>query len=164
MTDPLEQALSGAGILPQPHMGNPFAGDTSQPESLEARHKALQAAAAALYEAGHWTCDRGAADQQVKLWENLRDAMGRTPGNAPAQPEKENVSIAVANDASGDVDGYYLFDDAIDAEYNASGKEIWEFIADKGAGIVRFDSITQAAAYAEANNLVITEDFGVCVY
>jgi len=41
----------------------------------------LHAAATALYEAGHWRCDRPC--DEVALWTELRDALGRTPGAAP---------------------------------------------------------------------------------
>lgn len=41
----------------------------------------LQKAATALYEAAHWTADRPVDD--VALWTELRDALGREPGGAP---------------------------------------------------------------------------------
>lgn len=46
----------------------------------------LFSAASNLYEAGHWTCDRQV--NEMALWEALRDAMERKPGNAPV-PIKE---------------------------------------------------------------------------
>ena len=42
---------------------------------------ALHKAATALYEAGCWSCDRPV--DETGLWEALRDALGRKPGNAP---------------------------------------------------------------------------------
>lgn len=39
----------------------------------------------ALYDAGHWTCDRNV--DEAKLWENLRDEMGRESGTAPKPQE-----------------------------------------------------------------------------
>jgi hypothetical protein len=41
----------------------------------------LRAAATAIYEAGHWTCDRPV--DEVGLWTELRDALGRNSGGAP---------------------------------------------------------------------------------
>lgn len=35
----------------------------------------------ALYGAGHWTCDRSV--DEAKLWENLRDEIGRESGTSP---------------------------------------------------------------------------------
>lgn len=47
----------------------------------EADIKRLYQAATELYEAGHWKCDRSV--DELGLWTNLRDALGREPGNAP---------------------------------------------------------------------------------
>jgi hypothetical protein len=41
----------------------------------------LHFAAATIYDAGHWTCDRDV--HEAALWERLRDALGRKPGTAP---------------------------------------------------------------------------------
>ena len=45
------------------------------------KNDTLEKAANALYDAGHWTCDRPVAE--AALWEALRDALGRKPGTAP---------------------------------------------------------------------------------
>ena len=50
------------------------------------KYEKLIKAVNALYDAGHWTCDRD-VDEQT-LWEAVRDAMGRKPGGAP-RPLKE---------------------------------------------------------------------------
>ncbi len=56
-------------------------------EKLETRLVELMQAATKLYEAGHWTCDRSTTTsvgvRENVLWQNLRNALGRTPGFAP---------------------------------------------------------------------------------
>ena len=49
----------------------------------------LHNACAALYDAGHWTCDRDVDAKQ--LWTELRDAMGREPGSSPTPLEQEPI-------------------------------------------------------------------------
>lgn len=47
-------------------------------------HAGLRRAALALYEAGLWKCAGLHPVEQVKLWDDLRDALGLTPGHATA--------------------------------------------------------------------------------
>jgi hypothetical protein len=51
-------------------------------EVLEAENERLRKAVSEVYYAAHWTPDRPC--DAVKLWTDLRDAAGLTPGNAPA--------------------------------------------------------------------------------
>lgn len=46
--------------------------------TIKRLHARLYAAATALYEAGHWYCDRPV--DEGGLWTELRDALGRDPG------------------------------------------------------------------------------------
>jgi hypothetical protein len=39
-------------------------------------------AAEALYRAGRWSCEALPAEDQARLWEDLRDALGFAPGTA----------------------------------------------------------------------------------
>ena len=41
-------------------------------------------AANAIYDAGYWTCDKECGNEE-KLWEALRDALGREPGTGPGK-------------------------------------------------------------------------------
>ena len=43
--------------------------------------KRVKDAANAIYDAGYWTCDRPVDDK--KLWEELRDSLGRESGRSP---------------------------------------------------------------------------------
>jgi len=71
------EAIAALGIE---NFGGQFVGPFVAGEST--RHVLrLQAAATALYEAGHWRCDRPC--DEVALWTELRDALGREPGAAP---------------------------------------------------------------------------------
>lgn len=45
----------------------------------------------ALYDAGHWTCDKDV--DEAKLWENLRDEIGREPGTAPKPIECDKATL-----------------------------------------------------------------------
>lgn len=50
--------------------------------TLLQRFQNLQEAAIGLYEAGCWKLDNMSAEDQCKLWEDLRDAIGFNPGMA----------------------------------------------------------------------------------
>jgi hypothetical protein len=44
--------------------------------------KTIEEAALALYFAGRWSCDKLPPDEQARLWEELRDALGLPEGSA----------------------------------------------------------------------------------
>ena len=51
-------------------------------EAIESEFEQLRSAALALYFAGKWSCHRPV--DEVRLWENLRDALGLEAGAATA--------------------------------------------------------------------------------
>jgi hypothetical protein len=51
-------------------------------EFLYAQNELLRDAAIALYTAGYWYCDELNKEDQILLWEKLRDAAGMAPGTA----------------------------------------------------------------------------------
>jgi len=52
--------------------------------------KSVARAANALYDAGIWSCDRPISESaEAAMWEQLRDALGRTPGFGP-KPFKDD--------------------------------------------------------------------------
>ena len=53
----------------------------SDPDRVLGKLLRLQHAATVIYEAAHWTADRPV--DEVALWTELRDALGRDPGGAP---------------------------------------------------------------------------------
>lgn len=68
---------------------DPNTADVILQEAIPAIER-LQAAATALYEAGHWHCDRPV--DEMALWTELRDALGRDPGGAPKPLTSEGGS------------------------------------------------------------------------
>ena len=48
---------------------------------LRRKYNKLEKACNALYDAGYWQCDRWVDEK--KLWEALRDALGRKKGTSP---------------------------------------------------------------------------------
>jgi hypothetical protein len=51
----------------------------------------LHKAALALYMAGRWECTEKSPQEQAALWEELRDALGLTPGTATREGVASNV-------------------------------------------------------------------------
>lgn len=66
------QAGRAGGLRPEPQASQPVGFDPAR----------LEAAAKALYSAGHWRCDRSV--DESALWTELRDALGLKPGCSPA--------------------------------------------------------------------------------
>lgn len=86
MSDPKIRVIDGCGH--QVERMTEWADNGACPICLTAeiglatqRLERLSRAATALYEAGHWHCDRPV--DEIALWTELRDALGREPGGAP---------------------------------------------------------------------------------
>jgi len=58
--------------------------------SMSPSERELHEAATALYDAGHWSCDRPVSENA--MWMRLRGALGRASGGAPKPAKTDDVT------------------------------------------------------------------------